>query len=313
VEQRKGLQHLTYLSGGAVVTLVLLVAAGNLGIAGIVLNLLVAVPIAYVHMRFGTVPALSAVALVATGGFLMSGVTGLLSYLLQFGLLAVLLPGLMRRRWAWDRAVAATVAGIMLVSFLVLAVYASSTGETVASLVDTFATAEAEQAMAIYAAADLPSEQVAELQPAVEQMADFIRYAYPGLATTITGFLALLVLWMLNALSRGDYTLPGPRFAAWKANELLVWPLIAAGFAFTLAEGELQQLSMNLLIILMPVYFVQGLAIVTHFFNRRQIPPFMRGLGYILIAVLNPMPLIITGIGVFDLWIDFRKPRIKTT
>jgi len=313
VEQRKGLQNLTCLAGGAVVTLVLLVTAGNLGIAGIVLNLFVAVPIAYVHMRFGTASAVGAVALVATGGFLMNGVTGLLSYLLQFGLLAVILPGLMRRGWAWDRAVAVTVAGIMLVSFLVLAGYASFTGETVASLVDAFATAEADQAMAIYAAADLPPEQVAELQPAVEQMADFIRYAYPGLAITLSGFLALLVLWLLNALSRGVYTVPGPRFASWKAMELLVWPLIAAGFALTLAEGELRQLSMNLLIILMPVYFLQGLAIVTHFFNRRRIPPFMRGLGYVLIAFLNPMPLIITGIGIFDLWIDFRKPRIKTT
>ena len=180
-------------------------------------------------------------------------------------------------------------------------------------MVDAFAKAEAEQAMSLYASSELQPEQVEELRSAVEQMADFIRYAYPGLAITVTGFLALLILWLLNALSRGMYAIPGQVFAAWKASEFLVWPLIAAGFGFALADGELQQVSTNLLIILLPVYFLQGLAIVNHFFNRRQVPPVMRGIGYALIAILNPMPIIITGIGVFDLWIDFRKPRVKTT
>jgi uncharacterized protein YybS (DUF2232 family) len=313
VEQRNNLQNLSFVIGGAAVTLVLLVAAGNLGVAGIMLNLFIAVPIAYVHMRSGTAAAAGAVALVAVGGYLFNGLPGFLAYLLQFGIVAIILPGLLRRGWPWDRAVAVSVAVIALGSILTLAAYASTTGNTVAAMVDVFAKAEAEQAMTIYAAADLTPEQMEELKGAVEKMADFLRYAYAGLAITITGFLALLILWMLNALSRGNYLVPGEEFASWKASEFLVWPLIAAGFVFALAEGELHKISTNLLIILLPVYFLQGLAIVTHFFNRRQIPPIMRGLGYALIAFMNPMPIIITGIGVFDLWIDFRKPRVKTT
>jgi hypothetical protein len=39
----------------------------------------------------------------------------------------------------------------------------------------------------------------------------------------------------------------------------------------------------------------------------------MRGLGYLLLLVINPFQLLVAGIGVFDLWVDFRKPRIKKT
>lgn len=313
MEQQNNTQKLLFVIGGAAVTLLLMVAAGNLGIAGIMLNLFVAVPIAYIHMRSGTAVAVGAVALVALGGYLFSGLAGLVAYMLQFGVIAIVLPYLLRRGWSWDRAIAVSVAVVMLGSMLMMAGYASVADSSVATLVDAFAKTEADQAMSIYGESDLPPEQMAELRSAVDQMADFLRYAYPGLAIAVTGFLALLMLWILNAFSRGLYVIPGDVFASWKAPELLVWPLIAAGFVFALVEGEFKQASANVLIILLPVYFLQGLAIVTHFFNRRQVPPFMRGCGYVLIAFLNPMPLIITGIGVFDLWIDFRKPRVKTT
>jgi len=306
-------QNLLLMIGAATVTLMLLVATGSLGVAGIMLNLFIAVPAAYVHMRSGTVVGVGAVILVVFGSYLFNGLAGIAGYLLQFGMIAILLPSLLRRGWNWDRAVAVSVAAITLGSALLIVSYANVEGHSVSTLIDTFAKAEVEQAMALYAASDMKPEQLQELNSAAEQMADYLRYAYPGLVVLITGFLALLLLWILHAVARGNYQIRGTEFALWKAPELLVWPLIAAGFASVFIEGESRQISVNLLIVLLPIYFLQGLAIVTHFFNRRKIPPFMRGLGYILIAVLNPMPLVITGLGVFDLWIDFRKPRVKGT
>jgi uncharacterized protein YybS (DUF2232 family) len=71
--------------------------------------------------------------------------------------------------------------------------------------------------------------------------------------------------------------------------------------------------ALNLLTVLLPIYFLQGLAIVNHFFRKKGVSPLLQTLGYLLIAVLNPFPLIVTGVGIFDLWADFRKPRKKRT
>ena len=59
------------------------------------------------------------------------------------------------------------------------------------------------------------------------------------------------------------------------------------------------------------LYFLQGLAVVSSFLQRKKYPPAIKGLIYLLVFILNPLPMIITGVGVFDLWIDFRRPRNK--
>ena len=79
----------------------------------------------------------------------------------------------------------------------------------------------------------------------------------------------------------------------------------------TMAVGMVNTL--NLLVVLLPIYLLQGLAVLDCIFRRKAWPPFLRGLCYLLAVVVNPLPMILTGIGVFDLWIDFRKPRVKTT
>ncbi|PLY01067.1 MAG: hypothetical protein C0623_05840 [Desulfuromonas sp.] len=312
-EQQKYVHYLLFSIGATALTLVLLVATGSLGVAGFLLVALIAVPAAYVHMRFGTAAATTTVVLVAFGSHLLDGMTGSIGYLLQFGLVALILPYLLRRGWPWARSVAVSVAFIVLVSYLFLAGYAGMIDSTVSGQIDSFADTQVEQAMALYANSDLKPEQVDELRSAAEQMADYLRYAYFGAAVTITGLLAMLLLWLLSVAARGDYRIPVAGFQDWKAPEMLVWALIAAGFISYFAAGDLRQAAVNLLIILLPVYFIQGFAIVVNFLNRRQIPPIMRGCAYVLIAFFNPLPIIVTGIGVFDLWVDFRKPRVKTT
>jgi uncharacterized protein YybS (DUF2232 family) len=67
----------------------------------------------------------------------------------------------------------------------------------------------------------------------------------------------------------------------------------------------------NLLVILLPLYFFQGMAVVNSFLQKKTYSPLVKGLIYLLLTIFNPLPIIITCVGVFDLWIDFRRPRQK--
>jgi uncharacterized protein YybS (DUF2232 family) len=91
----------------------------------------------------------------------------------------------------------------------------------------------------------------------------------------------------------------------------LVWLLILGGFGAFFAQGLAFQVAVNLLTVTIPVYFLQGIAVVAHFFQRKRVTPALRVLGYMLMVIVNPLPAIITGIGIFDLWVDFRNPKIK--
>ena len=98
-----------------------------------------------------------------------------------------------------------------------------------------------------------------------------------------------------------------------KLSEYLVWVLIAAGFSLLIKQPVVQQLALNCLTVILPLYFLQGIAIITFFFRKKAFSTLSRVFGYLLILVVNPLPLLVTAMGVFDMWFDFRKPRVKTT
>lgn len=118
---------------------------------------------------------------------------------------------------------------------------------------------------------------------------------------------------LLKVAPQRNYSVPGELFHHLKVPEHLIWLLIIAGFSLLLKQSLIQQVSLNILTVLLPLYFLQGIAIITFFFKKKAFSTLSRVFGYLLILVINPLPLLVTAIGVFDMWFDFRKPRVKTT
>ena len=68
---------------------------------------------------------------------------------------------------------------------------------------------------------------------------------------------------------------------------------------------------LNVLIILLTVYFFQGIAIVSFYFNRKQFPKIARFLLYGLIFIQQLLLMVVIAFGFFDTWLDFRKLNKK--
>ncbi|MEE8206331.1 MAG: DUF2232 domain-containing protein, partial [Nitrospinaceae bacterium] len=89
----------------------------------------------------------------------------------------------------------------------------------------------------------------------------------------------------------------------------LVWVLIGSVGALFISEGMLGTVGLNLAIILSFLYFFQGLSVVTHIFKTKGFPKWVWAIVFILI-LLNPMFFgLVLGMGLFDIWVDFRKIR----
>ena len=91
----------------------------------------------------------------------------------------------------------------------------------------------------------------------------------------------------------------------WKAPDFLVWPTIIAGFFLLLDRGAVSDVAFNLFKFLMAIYALQGLSILSFFFDVWNIRGVFRALGF-AIAVFLMMPLVLS-LGFFDLWFDFRS------
>jgi len=69
---------------------------------------------------------------------------------------------------------------------------------------------------------------------------------------------------------------------------------------------------LNALIIISHAYFFQGLAIVASYFQARAWGRIFRWVIYLLILSQIYIMMIVTGLGLFDTWFDFRN-RIRNT
>ncbi len=293
--------------GGVLATLALLGCAGLLPL-GVAAVLALPLPAAYVHMRQGAVAGGAVVLLTTCVLWGAAGHMEGMGYLMQFGFLSFLLPYFLRRGLSWDRSVGLTLAVLLAFCGLVLAGLASVEEADAGAVVGRFLQAQTEQALALGQKAQLTGAQAVQFETLVRQTAGFLHRAYPAVVAIGLGGLLLITVFGLNLLARDDYRLPGAPFHLWKLPEMLIWWLIGAGALSLFPRGIFAAAGFNLLLVVLAAYFLQGLAIVGHFFRKKGLPPAFRTLGYIL-AVTYPLQVVVTGLGVFDLWIDFRKPR----
>jgi len=102
-------------------------------------------------------------------------------------------------------------------------------------------------------------------------------------------------------------------FGEEKVPDHLVWSVIVAGLLIVSREASLVLVGVNLLIVLTPLYAIQGLAVFRHFFQRVRVPRLLQGLSFALFAMQPLLLVAVAGVGLSDLWIDFRKIRQAPT
>lgn len=98
----------------------------------------------------------------------------------------------------------------------------------------------------------------------------------------------------------------------WKSPDPLVWCFILTGFSlFMPGWATAKTAALNFFLVCAVFYFFQGIAIVAYYFHHKHIPLFLRSMAYILIIFEQMFTLFIVGLGLFDLWGDFRRLKKK--
>ena len=93
----------------------------------------------------------------------------------------------------------------------------------------------------------------------------------------------------------------------WKAPFFLIFAVIIFSAMVFFVSGPLKFIAINSLIILMFIYFFQGIAVVSFFFQKKSAPYALRIIVYMLIAIQPLFLTLVIGFGLFDTWANFRK------
>ena len=300
------------LLGSILATVALVFAAGALKATSFFFNLLVPLPIAALTLRQGLRPGLIAFVAATALFAAVSPAGGMVVYLLQFSIASLLLPLLLRQGQRWDKAIAISWAGMFITVAIVMVAEAATQGISLSAMVNEYIAQEIGQLKELYSqSTDLPAEQREQLLTVLDELGKTMKVIWPAIVAFLAGFLLLIQVFFLWLLPATKNLLPGPVFIDWTVPDYLVWPMITAGFAAFFTTTTIQSIAVNLLIIMFPLYYLQGLAIVTYFFQQRGTSLWLRAISYLLLALFNPLPFFLAGVGLFDLWGNFRKERVK--
>lgn len=137
----------------------------------------------------------------------------------------------------------------------------------------------------------------------------------PGIiAATILFFSWINVILAMPILKRNQLAIPDfGSLDLWKAPEYLIWVAIAGMAGLIVPSEPVFLVGMNIISVMMVIYFFQGISVVSFFVKKTKIPMGLRALLYWLVFFQFPFNLLITGIGFFDMWADFRTRIFKKT
>jgi len=294
---------------GSAATIVLFLAYVLLFFAGPLSGIFAPYPVLYYSLKSGKKVGI-AIVVIATGILLVLNITSAIFYLLQCGIFALLLAEFLGRGIGVVKSIIYTLV-INLLAVLTLTLgYGLFQGVDINGLIVKGIHSAVSQTEVYYQKSGLKGEDLEAIRQALAQAADFVSTTYPALIVIFLGAIAGLNLLLLkknaNRLPRQPFF---DDFSRFRNPDQLIWVLIGAGFVLLINNALVTKTSLNILLVTLSLYFVQGLSITTYFFKRLPVPRFFRVLFYIMLAVQPYLMVVVAVFGVFDLWCDFRTPK----
>jgi Predicted membrane protein (DUF2232) len=250
------------------------------------------------------------------GGLLLLGdQPQLLFFLVQCGLVALATAGAIRRGWSISPAIVGGLVVPLGIGALLLVVYST----LVQPLPHDLLTRYSDQAVSLSQKYVQALEQMQEGED--EQLAALVE-ALPQLMLAVLPSLVVISHLFINVLnyllvrrycqrSQPPLRLDPDDLLCWHASDYLVWVFLASGAAVLIPIDAVSTIGLNVLLVTLAIYLLQGMAI-TLFWGRRLSFPlgvqWLVGAVVFLIAGLFCVA-VCTAVGLFDLWVDFRRQR----
>jgi uncharacterized protein YybS (DUF2232 family) len=300
-----------FFTGVAVSSLAFL-AASLIPLLGAFFFILTPLPTIYYYSKTGRIQgfailviSLFLVAIVLT----ISGSLANLPFLSMTGLLGLFLSEIFRRNYSIERTVIYPVTAVLMLWCSFIVIQSLSAGEEPWRLVEDYIGKNIQESIQFYAQLDIPAEQIDFLKENFKQITNFFASIFPAIVLVSASF----IVWLNILAAKEIFARTGmwrPDFgdlSSWKAPEGLIWLLIAAGGLLLVPVSLVRIISLNLVIVCMFTYLLQGLSIISFLFKTKNVHRSFRILFYFLIFAQQYLILLLVAVGVFDLWVNFRK------
>ncbi len=302
------------IATGIAITSILFAVSIKSPVLGFFCTFLVPLPTLFYRLKFGrkigiAVPGFTIIALIIVLGRLSFDVF----FFIELLLIGFVLSELIELKLSIEKTFIYTCTVVLFSSILVVLFYSNITGIQVGSLVSAYIVKNLELTLELYKNIGMPEENIHMISSSMESFQYVLIRIIPALAIASTLFIIWTSLMLAKPLLKTK-NLFYPDFGLlnlWKTPEYLVWIAIACGILLLIPGKAVRLMGINGILILMTIYFFQGMAIVSFHFEKKQFPRLLRFFLYSLIVIQQVILLIVVILGFFDIWFNFRKLEIK--
>ena len=298
------------IANGVLITSLIFAVSILIPVVGFFCSLFIPLPTLYYRIKLGRttsviIPVLGFIIMVVV----ISSFSMDVMFFAELLLVGFILGELLESRFSIDKTMLYACGVILIGGIVSLLVYRITSGIDLISILSQYVAQNIELSLVLYQSLGMPEESLRLIQSSLDNIQYILVSIIPGLTITST----LLVIWINILLSKvalkgkfpfhPDYE----KLNQWQAPDYLVWALIGCGLLMLFPAGVTRMIGLNIILILMTIYFFQGMAIVSFYFEKKQIPRLFRILLYTLIALQQLALIAVIGIGLFDMWVNFRK------
>lgn len=279
---------------------------------GIFSGILAPFPAAYNRLVHGRAASLIVILGATAAITALFGVMAGCLYLGMCGMISFFMPELLLRGVSGSRALFWTTAANLLIFSAGFIVYSAVSGINLQQLISAEISSSLKQAVALYEKGGVTGEELELIKRSMSTAADMLQRLYPALVTAMLVVIAgcnLVLVKKTTAKTVANLTIDD--FSTFRNPDLLVWVLITTGFSLLLPVSLITTPALNILLIITLLYFLQGMAVVSAYITKNSVSTLLRVLLYAILIIQPYLLALIAGIGLFDIWVDFRTPKTQ--
>lgn len=226
-------------------------------------------PLVFLALQRGRQVGIALIALVFVVLLLLVGSNQAMLFLAEYALMALLLGEMIRFRLPGDRCIAFSALASSLVSIVVLLVLFGNQDVSVREFFEEQIRAHFSQSMKAFESMGENQAEVANMKAFAERTAEGFAASYPAflligsLISTAVNYALVRIVW---TRLYGPGLFSGGAFSEWLCSENLIWGFIGSGTALFLGEGVIAEAGLNVFLVMLFIYFAQGVSIVVYFF-----------------------------------------------
>ncbi|GAB6905959.1 conserved membrane hypothetical protein [Desulfosarcina cetonica] len=298
------------IATGVMATLVIFSASVFMPVIGFVFSIFIPLPVLFYRTKLGRrhgmiVPLLT----IAIIGLVVGSATLDIIFFSGLMLLGFSLSELFEKPLSVEMTIVAACGVVLGTGLGAMLIYSVVKGTGIISLVSTYVGTNLELSLKLYQEVGIPQETIDTIAGSLDRIQYVLVRLLPSMVAASTLFVAWTNLIAARPLleHRGLAVPDFGRLNHWRAPDMLIWGVIGSGVIILLPVSGLRLVGVNGLLIMLTIYFIQGIAIVSFFFEKKGLPRPLRVFIYTMIALQQIFLLVVICIGIFDMWINFRK------